>query len=265
MMYRRYPRKILITGGSSGLGAALAEFYAASGATLFISGRDAQRLEETRRVCERNGGQCFPRVIDVTDKEAMNGWITGILNDHGTLDLVIANAGVSGGTAMRVGQGANPVWDGNNDHHIFETNLMGVLHTINPVLPHMMASHSGQIALISSMASFVPLAGAPSYSASKAAVRFYGEALHAKLKPYGVTVTVVCPGFITTRMTDHNQFPMPFLMSAQHAATLIAHKLTRKPCLISFPWPMRLMMGFMSLCPSFFTREIFSRLPEKHN
>lgn len=267
MQQRRYPQKILITGGSSGLGAALAEFYAASGATLFISGRDAGRLEETRRACEQLGGRCFPQVIDVTDKDAMKEWISGILNDHGSLDLVIANAGISGGTALNARQGDSGglFWDGDNDRRIFETNLVGVLNTINPVVPHMTASRAGQIALISSMASFVPLAGAPAYSASKAAVRFYGEALHTKLKPYGVTVTVVCPGFITTRMTDHNQFPMPFLMSAQRAATIIARKLTRRPCVIAFPWPMRLIMGFMSLCPSFFTREIFARLPEKHN
>lgn len=258
-------RKILITGASSGLGAMMAKIYAAEGAMIFICGRNSDRLEETKRACEVYGGTCHAKVVDVADRKAMKEWIDNILKEH-TLDIVIANAGVSGGGSLGGSNDAQQIYDNfEQEHTIFDVNLIGVLNTLHPILPTMITSKKGQIAIISSVAGFVPLAGAPAYSASKAAVRFYGESLGVKLKRYGISVTVVCPGFIVTRMTEHNDFPMPFLMTSENAALRIISKIEKKSRLVVFPWQMRWVMRIISVFPSFFTRDIFAHLPEKHS
>ena len=130
--------------------------------------------------------------------------------------------GISGGTGGAGGdpsagpmQGESPA----QARQIFDVNLGGVLNTLEPVLPAMLQRGRGQVAIISSLAAFRGWPGAPAYSASKGAVRFYGEALRGALHSSGVEINVVCPGFVVSRMTDVNQFPMPFLMSAEKAAS----------------------------------------------
>ncbi|MCB1551220.1 MAG: SDR family NAD(P)-dependent oxidoreductase [Alphaproteobacteria bacterium] len=250
---------ILITGASSGIGEALATHYAQQGHTLFLSGRNPERLDRVTRTCCKLGSTCNGQVIDVRDRKAMERWINNIQQAN-PLDLVIANAGISGGTG---GESGNR--DFGLDIEIFDTNLNGVLNTIHPALPTMIQAQKGQIAIISSIASLVPLPGAPAYSASKAAVRFYGEALAAKLKSSGISVSVICPGFIQSRMTQGNDFPMPFIISASRAAQIISRGIECRKIRIDFPLPMVVAMKLVNLIPSAFRRDIFSQLPEKHS
>ncbi len=248
---------ILITGASSGVGQALAEHYAQQGARLFLSGRNQDRLSQVTKTCRTHGAICESKIIDVCDRPAMKEWIEAI--DRKTpLDLIIANAGISGGTG-------NSEKNYDLDVEIFQTNLNGVLNTIHPALSTMTLRKKGQIAIISSVASLAPLPGAPAYSASKAAVRYYGEALASKLHPNGIFVSVVCPGFIQSRITDENDFPMPFLMSAQKAARIIAKGIAKKKIRIDFPFPMIAVMKLINLIPSAFRRDIFAQLPDKHS
>ena len=95
----------------------------------------------------------------------------------------------------------------------------------------------GQLAVVSSLAGFRGLASSPAYSASKAAVRVYGEAMRGFAARYGVEVSVVCPGFVRSRLTATNQFPMPLLMDSDKAARIIAKGLERNRGRIAFPWP----------------------------
>ena len=251
-------RNILITGASSGIGEGLARAYAQHGVTLFLSGQNESRLNAVANVCRNLGAIAVPNPINVCDQTAMTQWIKNICTTH-PLDLVIANAGISGGFA---GQSLDQIAD---DYKIFDTNLNGVLNTIYPAIPTMASQKSGQIVIISSLASFVPMPSAPAYAASKAAIRFYGEALASKLAHHSISVSIICPGFIKSRMTEKNSFPMPFLMDTEAAVALMKRKIDQKTPFFAFPFPMFLAVKLFTYLPSALTRIIFTRLPDKKN
>jgi len=253
----RNPHHILITGASSGIGAALALRYSAPGIVLVLSGRNAERLEDVAAACRAKGAVVQDRVIDVQDQSKMAAWIVEA-DQHYPLDLVIANAGISGGTAGVMHH--EPM---DQVRRIFDINLYGVLNTIEPVIPLMIARGRGQVAIISSLAGFRGWPGAPAYSASKGAVRFYGEALRGALRHTGVAVNVVCPGFIVSRMTDANQFSMPFLMDTDKAASIIVRGLSKNKGRIAFPWPTHAVSWLMSVLPDWLVQNILIQLPKK--
>ena len=148
---------------------------------------------------------------------------------------MIANAGVSAGTGAG-GETEEQARD------IFAVNLAGVLNCVHPALDHMRLRGAGQIAIVSSIAGYRGMPGAPAYSASKAAVMAYGEALRGELAGEGVAVTVICPGFVKTPMTAVNDFPMPFLMEPDVAARRLLDGLEKKKFEITFPTRFALML-----------------------
>lgn len=245
---------ILITGASSGIGAALAEGYAAPDTTLILVGRNEVRLKEVGERCEARGARVVAGVIDVREKEKLADFIRRI--DLVTpIDLVIANAGISTGTFS----GKENL---QSAEAVFEINVTGVLNTIHPLIEPMKARGRGQIAVMSSLAGICPLPGAAAYSASKAAVRYYGDALRGKLKPFGVHVSVICPGWITTPLTEKNDFPMPFLMPVEVAATRIMHNLRQKKSRIAFPFRLYFLLRVLAMLPVFVSDAVFGALPE---
>lgn len=254
----KQPKHILITGGNSGLGAALARFYAASGAMVSLSGRDVSRLESIRAECERLGGKSAITAVDVRDAAALSEWMRG-QDAMQPIDLVIANAGVSGGTGSH-SRSAEPY---DQVREIMDINVTGVLNTIHAAIPLMQPRGRGQIALISSMASFIAHPGAPAYCASKAAVRYYGEALRPLMAAQNIAVNVVCPGYVKTPMTDVNDFPMPFMMSAQKAARIIADGLADNQGRIAFPLPLYAAAQAIAMLPVGVRQFILNRLPGK--
>lgn len=222
----RAPVHVLITGASSGIGAALARAYAAPGMRLALFGRDEHRIRATAEACRSQGALVAAILVDVIDAETMAAAVTLVDNAH-PVDLVVANAGISGAVLGAHG-GVAP---------LFAVNVMGVVHTVEPLLPRMIARGHGQIALMSSIAAFVARPGTAAYCASKAAVRIWGEGLRERLAPQGVTVSVVCPGFVDTPLTRRNRFPMPMLMDPDTAAKLIKTRLARGDGRIAFPAP----------------------------
>ena len=245
------PRTILITGASSGLGAALALYYAAPGITLHLQGRTDSRLQEIAEKCRTKGANVHTNLIDVTDAQAMEQWIAPL-----PLDLVIANAGISAGTGGG-GESAQQV------RKIFATNIDGVINTIHPALAGMLAKRSGQLAIMSSLAGIRALPSSPAYSASKACVRYYAESLCGHLLHSGVTVSTICPGYIKTPMTDVNNFPMPFLMSAKKAAKIIVKNLASGKGRIAFPLALYLPLWWISCLSPRLTDPLFAALPAK--
>lgn len=233
-------QSVLITGASSGIGAALARRYAARGTRLALTGRDGARLAAVAEACRAAGATVEAATLDVTDRAALAAWIDAIAAQR-ALDLVIANAGIAGGSG----------WESEDDtHRLFAVNLTGVLNTVYPALSHFLARGAGQIALMSSLAGYRGLPDAPAYSASKAAVKALGEAWRGRLAPRGVHVSVICPGFIATPMTAGRRFPMPFLMSVERAAEIIISGLARdRPC-IGFPWPMAAAAWLLATLPA---------------
>lgn len=252
---RSQPKTILITGASSGLGAALALEYAAPGANLALVGRNAVRLERVAHECGERGAVVHTALIDVRDKEKLAEFITHIDELH-PLDLVIANAGVSAGTFT----GEKSL---DAAQAVFDVNLGGVINTIHPILPRMVARKAGQIAIISSLAGIMPWPGAAAYSASKAAVRYYGEALGAQLRNANVFVSVVCPGWIRTPLVEVNRFPMPLIMPAERAARIVKRGILRRSTRIAFPLTLYFLLRFAEALPVFITNRLTSLMPGK--
>lgn len=249
------PRNILITGASSGIGEALAMHYAAPGIYLALSGRDKARLENVAERCRERGATVEENIISVTDRDAMRVWIDDIDQRH-PLDLVIANAGISGGTGSG-GESEEQV------REIFDVNITGVLNTVLPVLPLMEKRKRGQVALMASLASFSGWPGAPAYGASKGCVRLYGEALRGALRGSGVRVSVICPGFVESRMTAVNDYKMPFLLDSSRAAGIIARGLAKDRGRIFFPWQSVILAMLIASLPLTLNHRILTRLPKK--
>jgi short-subunit dehydrogenase len=249
------PKHVLITGASSGIGEALALAYAMPGALLSLTGRDAKRLGAVAAACESRGAKVRQAILDVTDAKATADWAIAA-DDAQPVDLLIANAGISGGTYGGPETAAQT-------RAVLAVNIDGVVNSVLPLIPHMLARGRGQIAIISSLAGHRGFPGAPAYCASKAAVKVWGEGLRAELAPRNVQVSVVMPGFVKSRMTDVNKFHMPFLMSAEKAAEIIRVGLARNRARIAFPFPTATFAWFIGLLSPAITDALLRRLPKK--
>jgi short-subunit dehydrogenase len=251
----RDPRSILITGASSGLGEALARTYARPGVSLALLGRDPGRLVQVAEACRTAGAQATTMTLDVTDAAALAAAIVEF-DHHQPVDLAIANAGVSGGT-LGGSESAEQT------RRIAAINIDGVVNTVAPLIAPMSQRRRGQIALMSSLASFRGFPGAPAYCASKAWVRVWGEALRVDLATSGVEVSVICPGYVDTRMTRANGFHMPLLMTAERAARIIIRGLERNRARIAFPWRMYAAVRLLAALPASLVEPALRCAPRK--
>jgi short-subunit dehydrogenase len=257
----RDPRHILITGASSGIGAALARHYARDGVMLDLAGRDRDRLAAVAEACRARGAAVATQALDVVDRDAAAAWIAAA-EARAPIDLLLANAGISGGT------GGIHVEDGLFESRaqmdaILDANVQGVVNTVTPGLRAMSSRGRGQVALMSSLASFRGFPGAPSYCASKAWVRVWAEGLRPEYAARGIEVNVICPGYVRSPMTDRNDFPMPFLIEADRAAAIIADGLARDRARIVFPRRLYWLLRFYAALPEPWLDRIMRRLPRK--
>ena len=249
------PKSILITGASSGIGEALALEYAAPGVHLTLTGRDQPRIDDVGQQCANKGATVRAVTLDVTDRDGMAALIGKVDQSH-PLDLVIANAGISGGSG---GDGETEA----QARAIFDVNFTGVLNTIWPAIEAMKTRKYGHIAMVSSIAGVTPLPGAPAYSASKVAVKAYAEALNGALRPDGIVVTAICPGFVESRITAKNNFPMPLFMDGPKAARRIRNGLKKQPISLFFPKRLAAVTWLISVLPPCWRVWILSRAPKK--
>jgi short-subunit dehydrogenase len=229
--------RVVITGASSGIGEALARYYAAQGATLGLISR-------------RHG-------VDVTDEAAMAAAAQDFIRRHGVPDLVIANAGIATGT-----EGAD-LRDVAKLRKLLEVNVTGLAATFAAFAPAMREAGRGTLAGIASVAGFRGLAGNGAYSASKSAAITWMESLRAELYGSGVSVVCVCPGYIDTPMTRVNRFRMPFLLTADEAARRIARAIAARRRLAVIPWQMALVSVLLRALPGWLYDRIASRAPRK--
>ena len=228
-------KRAIITGASSGIGFHLARELSRRGYSLALLARRAELLDALARE--------LPNTIaiscDVTDTAAVRA---AVERAGGPFDLAVANAGVSIPSHATKFNLADA-------EQIVRVNLLGMLYLFDAVIPSMIERRSGRFAGVASIAGLRGLPTAASYSASKAAMQAFLEASRVELKPYGVGVTIVNPGFVATPMTEKNRFWMPFLMTPEKAARVIADGLERGKRVIEFPRPMSLFMRFMRYLP----------------
>jgi NAD(P)-dependent dehydrogenase (short-subunit alcohol dehydrogenase family) len=253
---------ILLTGASSGIGRALALALAAPGATLHLGGRDEARLRAVAALCDAKGAATRIRAVSVTDAMAMSDWIGGA----GPLDLVIANAGISGGTG---GMPGGTVENEAQTRAIFATNLDGMLNTVLPAMASMAlqppdaAGVRGRIAVVASVAAFLPGPGAPAYCASKAAVDSWVVGTAPSARRQGIRMTSLCPGFIETPMTATNDFPMPGIMSAERAAEIMLRAIRQDSTRCAFPAWIATGARLAALLPAGWRESVAARFPAK--
>lgn len=239
-------RFVLITGASTGIGRALADWFAAHGYSL---GLFARRLDLLNQLATGLQSQ-YPTIkiktasLDITNLDACAPTIQRIVTDLGGLDIFVANAGIGYRTPEW-----KPVWK--EIRPILETNILGAVASIEAAKDILLAQkRGGQIVGISSVAAFRGLPASSAYCTSKAALTTYLESLRVDLRPHDITVTSIHPGYIKTPMTAKNKGPMPFLLELDDAAQRIAHAIIQHRARYVFPFPLKISSWLLKHIPN---------------
>jgi short-subunit dehydrogenase len=239
----------IVTGASSGIGAALAHQLAAGGCRVGLIARRLDRLAALADAIEEAGGTAAIAAADVSDRAGVLDACAALRDELGPIDLLIANAGVGVPTTL------DPV-NTSDVEEMFRVNVLGVVYSIEAVLPEMLKRGSGHIAAVSSLAGFVGLPGESGYCATKAAVNTYLDGLRVHLRGRGVKVTTLCPGFVRTPMTAVNDFHMLWLLEADEAARRMVRALRRGCKVYRFPWQTSLLIRLAGWLPDWALRRV---------
>jgi short-subunit dehydrogenase len=240
--------KVFLTGASSGLGEALARRYAADGATLGLVARRESELARLATALASASVETY--ACDVRDSAALAKAGADFVARFGCPDVVIANAGISRGFLTELREDLPAM------RAIFETNVYGIVHTFQPFVAAMTARRAGALVGIASVAGFRGMPGSGAYCGSKSAAITYLESLRVEMRPRGVDVVTICPGFIRTELTAKNPYRMPFLLGADDAARLIARAIARRKRFYVLPWQMALVGRLLKALP----RPLFDRV-----
>jgi short-subunit dehydrogenase len=247
---------ILITGASSGLGAALAEVYAEPGNNLILYGRDQSRLNEVAALCRQRGARVECVSFDVRNIDLLVSSIRE-LDARTPLDLAILNAGLGGVAGIeRISELPE------RSHEMSLVNFVSPVVTATAIGELMGARGHGRIVLVGSLAEAFPLPMAPTYSGTKAGLAMFAEALDLRLKKHGVGVTLVSPGFVDTPMSRSVPPPKPFLMTAKNAATIMRRKIDGGARRLVLPWQFAVILALSPWIPRGLIRIILrSQMP----
>jgi NAD(P)-dependent dehydrogenase (short-subunit alcohol dehydrogenase family) len=231
--------RVWIVGASSGIGAAVADRLLAQGARVALSARNGDALG---RRAKPYGSRALALPLDVTDAAAAVAAMRRIVGEWGGVDFVLLCAGTH-----------QPVraWELDTDsaRRLVETNLMGVLNCLQPVLQQLLRQQAGSVAIVASVAGYRGLPTALVYGATKAALINLAETLYLDLAPRGIGVFLINPGFVRTPLTDRNDFKMPALIGADEAAREILDGLARGAFEIHFPKRFTRWLKLMALLP----------------
>jgi len=239
------PKKIFLTGASTGIGRQLALDYGREGAELWLLARSADKLDALAQEIRDAGGQAHTLPCDATREPEFLKAMEQAQQQSGGFDLVIANAGW-GGRMKYPGDRNIEVLN-----QIIDLNFRAALQTLEFFARHMVIAGKGHLVGVSSIAGFRGAPGGAVYSATKAALITYLESLRLSVSPLGVFVTDIRPGFVRTPMTARNKVPMPFLMDVELASAKIKRAIARKRKRFSFPWQMAVLIHLIKAAPDF--------------
>ncbi len=221
-------QSVIISGASSGIGRALAQDFALPNCHLCLLGRNLDKLKSIQKSCQESGAEVEIHSVDITDGQKVKEIVLDF-DQRYPVDLVIANAGIGTAQSANLNQGTADLKE------LIQTNIFGVHHLIDPLIPSFKKRRSGQIAIMSSLAGFRGFTKYYVYNGTKAYLRIYGQGLRLDLARYQIKVSTIAPGFVKTPLTDANTFKMPFIVSAQRASQIIIKGLKRNQSLIAFP------------------------------
>jgi len=254
--------RVFITGASSGIGSALARYYAGQGAALGLAARRGEQLQALVRELSSAGAasvSCYP--LDVADAAALQAAAEDFIVRCGPPDIVVANAGVSSGTLTECREDLDVI------RRILDINVFGLAATFSPFIPAMRQraaeGNPGRLVGIASVAGIRGLPGAEAYSASKAAAISYLESLRLEMRSSGIRVVTIAPGYIETPMTAINPYPMPFMLPAAEAARRFARAIERGTSYTVIPWQMGIVAKGLRLLPNWLYDRLFANAPRK--
>ena len=247
-------QRIVITGASAGIGAALARNYGDHGAILGLIARRQAPLDQ---FASGTNTPVATYAADVRDSSALQAAAADFIRRFGAPDIVIANAGVSVGTLSEYAEDLAAF------EQVIDINVLGIVRTFQPFIAAMRAAGGGKLVGIASVAGYRGLPGAAAYSASKAAAIAYLESLRVELRESGIKVITVCPGYVSTPMTSGNPYPMPFIMSADEAASKIVSIIERGKPFAVIPWQMAFIARVLRVLPNWLYDRLFNGVPRK--
>jgi short-subunit dehydrogenase len=243
---------VMITGASSGIGRGVALELARRGASVGLVARRAELLSEIVKEIEGKGGRAMALTADVQDGPATRAAANRLREEFGPIDVLIANAGIGGTT--------DPAkLEPEEVARTLGVNVVGAASSVAAVVPEMIQRGKGQLVAISSLAAYRGVPKSASYGASKAALSLFFESLRLDLKPRGIDVTIIHPGFIKTPLTAGRHAKMPYLMEVDEAANKIVRAIEKKRKSYAFPWQLASIVRLGMVMPTFLYDRIARR------
>jgi short-subunit dehydrogenase len=249
---------VFITGASSGIGQALAWRYYQAGWSLALA---ARRTGEIQAWAARQGvdpARYGVYAADVADTDSIVAAGRQCVATQGLPDVVIANAGISVGVDTAEREDLDVI------ARTFATNNVGLAATFHPFVAAMVARRSGTLVGIGSVAGIRGLPGHGAYCSSKAAVISYCESLRGELRPAGVKVVTISPGYIDTPLTRENRYGMPFLMQPQDFAEQAFRTISAGRSYRVIPWQMGVVAKLLRMLPNALFDRVLAGRPRKH-
>ncbi len=253
-----HQRCVLITGATGAIGGALAKAYAGKHTHLVLHGRQQAALAILADACRALGARVTTSSVNLTDEAALTQWMQTLCTTH-TPDIVIANAGKN---THPEAPGQLEPWA--DVQALLDINLKTPIAMAQHLVPAMQARGSGQLVFISSLAGWHGLPTTPTYSASKAGIKAYGESLRGLLGPSGIGVTVVMPGYVTSPMCNAMPGPKPFEWPPERAARVIKRGIDANKARISFPFPLNFGTWWLAVLPASISQWLIKRLGFDH-
>jgi short-subunit dehydrogenase len=246
-------KTVFLTGASSGIGEALAIALAKKGAVLGLLARRKELLDDLATRCEAAGGMARVYPCDVRDGEAVAAAATAFRKEFDHIDILIANAGISGKSKETRDLVPDAI------REVIDINLMGAVNAVHAVLPDMLEKGSGQLVAISSLAGFRGLPKSAAYSSSKAAMTAFFESVRLDVASRGVDVTIIQPGFIRTPLTAGREAKMPFLMYLDDAIPHFIRAIENKKRFAAFPWQLATIVRLGRIMPAWLYDRVAGR------